>query len=103
MIYVIAYLHPFEQGVYIDDYDASANSIQEITISVGEDSNLYEYTSSSGTITVTSFGDVGEAIEGTFDLTFVGGLMPTAFGGSPEDVIGSFRVKRIAAEDVPIY
>ena len=106
VIYVIAYLHPFEEGVYVDDYDASANSIQsfgEITISVGENSNLYEYSSNSGTITVTSFGDVGEPIEGTFDLTFVGGLIPTAFGDSPEDVQGSFRVKRIAAEDVPIY
>ena len=106
VIYVIAYLHPFEEGVYIDDYDASRNSIQsfgEITIFVGEDSNLYEYSSSSGTISVTSFGDVGETIEGTFDLIFEGGLMPTAFGDSPEDVQGSFRVKRIAAEDVPIY
>ena len=106
VIYVIAYLHPFEEGVYVDDYDASRNSIQsfgDITISVGENSNLYEYSSSSGTISVTSFGDVGETIEGTFDLIFEGGVMASAFGGSPEDVQGSFRVKRIAAEDVPIY
>ena len=105
-IYVIAYLYPHELGVYLDDYDASRNSIQsfgEITIIAYDGKNLYEYSSSSGTISITSFGNVGEAIEGTFDLTFEGGLKPFAFGDSPEDVQGSFRVKRIAAEDVPIF
>jgi hypothetical protein len=62
------------------------------------------YQAVTGTITITSFGDVGGAVEGTFSL----GVAPwTPSGGeyvplaALEDIDGSFRLKRVA-DDTPL-
>ena len=83
---VRARLYPHTQGVYEDDYDTTTNTIQSygaLVLLIIENSELYRYESSagsSGTITISVFGEEGEAVEGTFDITL--GLGPAALGVS---------------------
>ena len=99
-------LYPHTQGVYEDDYDAAGNTINsygELGIHISENSVVYLYSSTSGIITITSFGAEGEAVEGTFDITFEGGIAPASIGDSPLAVTGEFRLKRVSWEDIPYY
>ena len=102
-------LFPHTPGVYEDDYDVAQNTINsygEVMINVIENSQDYPYRATSGIITITSFGAVGEPVEGTFDLTFTlwlpaGDSFAPLFGADSYDITGSFRVKRVAVEDIP--
>jgi hypothetical protein len=98
-------LLPHTPEVYEDEYDAARNSDQSfgrLSIYIREDKAEYLYGSTSGTITVTSFGPVGEAVEGTFDIIFETDMEPAGIGDSPLSVTGEFRLKRISQEDIPL-
>jgi len=104
VIDVRARLFPHTPGTYEDDYDAATNSINsfcELDIYISQNSEVYLYDSTSGTTTITVFGAEGEAVEGTFNITFQGGLAPAAIGDSPITVTGEFRLKRVSWEDIP--
>ena len=85
--------------VYFDGSTIGTFTIAEedfdfyIWIAVG--GNYYYYYTSAGTLQVTAYGEVGGAVEGTFNLTLEGGIEPAALGDSPLTITGSFRVKRI--------
>lgn len=101
---VRARLYPHTQGVYEDDYDTATNTITsygELRIYISENSEVYLYSSTSGTITISVFGEEGEAVEGTFNVTFAGGLPPAELGDSPITVTGEFRLKRVSSEEFP--
>jgi len=89
-------LYVMTAGNYTGEYQLPDYGYAFIDISEGE--GVYYYFLSSGTVTINSFGAIGEAVEGTFNATFV---LPTAIGDTPQEVSGSFRVKRIAPEDLP--
>ena len=99
-----ARLYPHTMGVYEDDYNAATNTINsygELDIYISENSDVYLYSSTSGIITISVFGAVGEAVEGTFDITFEGGIAPADIGDSPLTATGEFRLKRVPWEDIP--
>jgi hypothetical protein len=104
VIDVTARLYP-HTGEFEDDYDAATNSVNsfcELDIYISENSNEYLYGSTSGTVTITSFGAEGEAVEGTFSITFEGGMEPAALGDPTLDVTGEFRLKHLPLEVIPI-
>ena len=103
-------LFPYIKGEYQGDYTLAVvngfNSIYVgygyLTIDIWDDLDWYRYNSTGGTVTITSFGDVGGAVEGTFDVTFMGGIVePAALGDSPLDVTGDFRLLRVSEDDFP--
>lgn len=103
VIDVRARLYPHTQGVYEDDYDTAGNTIisyGELDIYISENSEIYLYNSTSGTLTITVFGEEGEAVEGTFNITFEGGIASADIGDSPLTVTGEFRLKRVPWEDI---
>ena len=102
---VRARLYPHTQGVYEDVYDMVTYSVYShgaLVLQIIENSELYRYESaagSSGTITISVFGEEGEAVEGTFDITL--GLGPTALGDPSLAITGEFRLKRVSSEEIP--
>jgi len=67
----------------------------EVDIWIVEGGIYYYYFATAGILQVTTYGEVGGAVEGTFNLTLTGGIVPAALGDSPLTTTGSFRVKRI--------
>jgi len=63
--------------------------------------DFYQYRATGGTLTITSFGDVGGAVEGTFDVTFTH-MVPVALGDPTLTITGDFRLLRVSADDFPI-
>jgi hypothetical protein len=100
-IEVSASLYSPTAGVYTGDYLLNDNG--NVRVFIIQEDTPYSYFSQSGTVNISAFGDVGSAIEGTFDATFIQGGDFAAFGiGDPTlSISGSFRVKRIAEEDLP--
>ena len=99
---VRARLIPHTQGVYEDVYDMATNTINsygELSLFISENSVLYLYESSSGTISISVFGEEGEAVEGTFDITL--GIAPLDLGDSSLTITGEFRLKRVSSEEIP--
>jgi hypothetical protein len=96
-------LSVFTAGEYIGEY--TLPDIFPIWIWIFDGESYYYYMASSGSITIDSFGEIGEAIEGTFDATFIlsGDLVvPVGIGDDNQTVSGSFRVKRISEEELPV-
>ena len=97
-------LYPHTQGVYEDVYDMATSSINShgaLVLQIIENSELYRYESragSSGTLTISVFGEEGEAVEGTFDITL--GLGPAALGDPSLTITGEFRLKRVSSEEI---
>jgi hypothetical protein len=91
-------------GVYVGEYDETDGFA---VIWIWDGSSEYVYYPDEVTLTITSFGEIGGVIEGTFSGTFddiMGGpvgLEPAALGDDNQSVSGSFRVKRVAEEDFP--
>ena len=75
------------------------NSYGELSLFISENSVLYLYESSSGTISISVFGEEGEAVEGTFDITL--GIAPLDLGDSSLTITGEFRLKRVSSEEIP--
>jgi hypothetical protein len=101
-IEVEADLFPPILGTYTGNFDLYLSEDGWIRIFIIQDGTPYYYYSISGTVNISSFGDVGEAIEGTFDVTLnEGGDLIFTIGDPSLYVEGSFRVKRIAEEDLP--
>jgi hypothetical protein len=101
---VRARLFPHTHGIYEDDYDAATNTIHsygELDLYVSVNSEVYLYNSTSGTITISVFGEEGDVVEGTFNVTLEGGLPPAELGDPSIVVTGEFRLKRISIEDIP--
>jgi len=107
-------LYPFTVGEYIGKYEFAPNGVIETVgwgnfeINIIENDVYYYYRVASGYLTTTAFGAVGEAVEGTFDITVIRviDLMETGdsrplFGEDSYDITGSFRLKRVAWEDMP--
>jgi hypothetical protein len=102
-------LLPYIKGEYIGDYTLAVingfNSIYVgdgyLSINIWDGLDGYQYRATGGTVTFTSFGDVGGAVEGTFDVTFTI-MLPAALGDSPLTVTGGFRLLRVSVDDFPI-
>ena len=86
-------------GVVAKEYLYS-NFDFNITIYITQDGVDYIYIADGGSITITSFGAAGEAVEGTFTL-HVYNALANGLSMTPQqledayDVEGSFRVQRI--------
>jgi hypothetical protein len=102
-------------GIFATDVSGPPmDSVYAVLVVVGTSAGTYEYSSKnasalvginggtymadSGTIVVTSFGAVGEAVEGTFNMDLaaytIEGDDYQTLAGMP--ITGSFRVKRVA-------
>jgi hypothetical protein len=100
---------PYVQGEYLGDYTLEEiNGLNSIYIGYGNLSleifdtpDLYIYRATAGTLTITSFGDVGGAVEGTFDVTITY-MPPLALGDPTMAITGDFRLLRVLANDFPI-
>jgi hypothetical protein len=93
-------LYPNTPGEHIGTYGDEVTDIG--TCSIGfhiTEEQKYFYTSNDIIVTITSFGDVGEDVEGNFSCTLEYVNAAATSFGSPLTVIGEFRVLR-AAEDV---
>lgn len=103
-------LVPYIQGEYLGDYTlAVINGLNSIFVGYGNLSieifdipDFYQYRATGGTVTITSFGDVGGAVEGTFDVTFGIDLGPVALGDPTLTITGDFRLLRVSIDDFPI-
>lgn len=114
VIDIEGFLHPYTAGEYIGKYQFSPNGVVEVVgggnfyINIIENDIYYYYRVASGYLTITAFGAVGEAVEGTFDVVVIrvidlmeaGGSGPL-FGEDSYDITGSFRLKRAAWEAMP--
>jgi hypothetical protein len=107
-------LLPYIKGEYIGDYifiannGAGGNVLNSIAVGYGylsiniwDGLDGYQYRATEGTVTITSFGDVGGAVEGTFDVTFTL-MVPLALGDPTLAITGDFRLLRVSADDFPI-
>jgi hypothetical protein len=113
VIDIEGFLYPYTEGEYIGKYALAPNGVEEIVgwgnfhLYIIENDIYYHYVA-SGYLTITAFGAVGEAVEGSFDvivnividLMEAGGFGPL-FGEDSYDITGSFRLKRFAWEDMP--
>jgi len=102
-------LFPYIQGEYLGDYTlAGVNGLNStyvgygyLSIEILDIPDFYIYRATGGTLTITSFGDVGGAVEGTFDVTFTY-MVPTALGDPTLAITGDFRLLRVSVDDFPI-
>jgi len=101
------WLHADINGEYLGEYTLEDNGIVgnyagygEFHINILDAPYEYAYYSAGGTVTITSFGDVDGAVEGTFEITF-DLYVPTALGDSTLDITGDFRLHRISEDDFP--
>jgi hypothetical protein len=100
-------LFPYIKGEYLGDYTLVViNGLNSILVGDGYLSieildipDFYIYSATGGTVTITSFGDVGGAVEGTFDVTFT---LPAALGDPTLAITGDFRLLRVSEDDFPI-
>jgi hypothetical protein len=84
------------EGVY-DGPDPPAIGGVSSCLNIWEDDLVYEYwVMTDGTLTITTFGDVGGDVEGSFDFTLEtleeDGAAPSF--GTPLTAVGNFRVLR---------
>ena len=107
-ICVESFLYPYTQGVYTGTYTLGIDGVPDsyigdgyLYIDVVEEGEPYFYYSTSGTVTITSFGEVGEAVEGNFNVhisipldfiigSFAGPLLEIEY-----NIEGTFRLKRV--------
>ena len=114
VIGIEGFLYPYTEGEYIGKYHLAPNgSVENVGwgnfhLYIIENDIYYYYGVDPGYLTITAFGAVGEAVEGTFDVTvnIVIDSMETGdsgplFGEDSYDITGSFRLKRFAWEDMP--
>ena len=107
-------LLPYVQGEYLGDYTLTGNNgvgvnvlnsiyvgYGHLYINIWDDPDSYQYSTTGGTVTITSFGDVGGAVEGTFDVTFGIYLGPVALGDPTLTITGDFRLLRVSEDDFP--
>ena len=102
-------LLPYVKGENIGDYTLEGiNGLNSIYVGYGYLSlelfdmpDLYIYRASGGTLTITSFGDVGGTVEGTFDIIFTY-MPPLALGDPTLAITGDFRLLRVSVDDFPI-
>jgi hypothetical protein len=80
-------LYSYTPGVY-EGYVGSG-------LTITEDDIEYEYTTSDATLTITSFGDVGGDVVGTFDFTYESTNPAPSFSTPLTATGGGFRVLRI--------
>ena len=102
LIQVGGRLYVFTAGEYTGEYALPELGTVWIWIMDGE--AFYYYMASEGSITIDSFGEIGEAIEGSFNATFtLSGdfVVPAGIGDDNQTVTGTFRVKRVSEEDLP--
>ena len=96
-VYVEGMVHATEVGSY--DY-----LIFDVDIEVSAEGDYTKYETFNGTLNITAFGEVGEAVEGDFDIGV--GMIPTGGLVTPLDALipveGTFRVQRIEYT-LPIY
>lgn len=101
-----ARLSPYTPGVFEGVYGGPGPSIGGVSISltITEGGIEYQYGATSSTLTITTFGDVGGDVVGTFDATLEStdpapSLGSPSFGSSLTATIGEFRVLR-GADDL---
>lgn len=85
------------RGDYIGTYGDQGTTIGQFysRYTIKEDGQLYEYHMVDGSLTITSFGDVGGDVIGTFNLTLEGDVPSAPSYGLSLTAIGEFRVIRI--------
>ena len=102
LFFLGGWLHPSTPGEYIGEYgDGSATPIggYNIQLIIRESGVRYDYISDvSGTLTITTIGDVGGDVEGAFDITFESyeTSTPAPSYGSPLTAVGTFRLLRLS-------
>ena len=94
------WLYPDTPGEYIGTYSqtGSDDGLSNIYLMISEPfPDQSSYFQSGGTFTITTFGDVGGIVEGTFDVTWVSSAPAPSFG-SPMTTVGEFRLLRVSDE-----
>ena len=109
LINFLGTLRPYVQGEHLGDYTLEEiNGLNSVFVGYGYLSleifdipDMYLYRATAGTVTITSFGDVGGAVEGTFDVTLTY-MVPLDLGDPTLPVTGDFRLLRVSEDDFPI-
>jgi hypothetical protein len=104
IINVQGYLYTDTPGNYTGEYDLE-DVLSSVWIWIYSDSIWYPYTASSGTVTIDVFNEIGGSVEGSFNASFIisgDTIIRMDLGDSPQTITGSFRVKRIGEEDLPV-
>jgi hypothetical protein len=90
------YVQVHVTGTTVGTYSYSGEEV-DIFIQIYTGGLYFEYTANSGSLEITTFGDVGSAVEGSFNLGL--DLIPLSEGvvplGTAYSVEGTFRVERI--------
>ena len=88
-------------GTYSDQGITVGNFYFGNILQIKEGGELYNYNLVDGSLTITSFGDVGGDAEGTFNLTLEAILKSAPSYGIDLTAIGDFRLIRLADSNRP--
>ena len=111
LVYFLGSLLPYIKGENLGDYTLEEinglNSIYAgygyVSLEIYDIPDMYQYRATGGTLTITSFGDVGGAVEGTFNVTLTYmDMEPLDLGDPTLTITGDFRLLRVSVEDFPI-
>ena len=98
MFEMYGWLYPNTPGEYIGTYGGLDTPVGYFSTWpwITENGEVYMYHTVDGTIEITSFGDVGGDVVGTFDLTYESDNIPAPSYGSPLPITGDFRLLRVS-------
>ena len=103
IVEVEGFLYVETSGIYTGTYSLE-DIYNTVWVWIYSEETWYPYMASSGTVTIDVFNEIGGSVEGSFDATFIlsGDLIvPLDLGDEPQEITGTFRVKRVSEEDLP--
>ena len=91
-VYIEGYINAISEGTY-----AYLNEDFNLYIDIIDGGVTYLYGVDSGTLTISTFGEVGEAVEGSFEVHVLRFIIAnfTPLLENEYDITGSFRLKRV--------
>jgi len=105
IVEVEGYLYVETPGTYTGTYSLE-DIFNSVWVWIYSDDIWYPYMTSSGTVTIDAFNEIGGSVEGSFNATFIlsgDSILPLDIGDEPQTITGTFRVKRVSEEDLPEF